>query len=509
MIKLYILAFLFFLLPVSVFSQKNTLFDDTKVSSININLPADSLQVILTDVLSNHYFMAQFVFSDGILHDTLQNTGFRLRGNTSRYSQKKSFKISFNTYAPGRKYQGVKKINLNGQHNDPTLIREKLFYDVWKNARMPERRTSFVKLYINGEYFGLYTNLEEMDKEWLSRVFDDNDGNLYKCTYPADLVYLGDDPQTYKNIGSSSATGGRAYDLQTNETLDDYTGLVHFIRLLSIKNNTTFPDSISKRLNVKAYLKAYAIDIATGNWDDYAYNKNNYYLYDNPTSGKFDFISYDTDNTFGVDWMGKDWATRNCLDWVNHSEARPMVTQLLKVPVFFTLYKQYLDTIMREIIHPDTIFPRIESLKNLITQAALADTYRTLDWGYDDQDFYNGFEQAIDGHTPYGIKPFILTRRQTIIEQLNAAKTPEVVPGSLTIIPNPADNYISLILPGNVVNNVHCIIYNMQGVICGEWNNPDLNNTSVMFPIHKLPAGMYIVKVQTGQVVYTSMFVKK
>jgi len=168
----YLSALLFFALPGFTYSQNNTLFDDSRVSSVYIDISVDSLAVIMTDVLSDHYFKAQFIFDDGQGNDTLQDVGFRLRGNTSRYAQKKSFKISFNEYVSGRKYQGVKKINLNAQHNDPSMIREKLFYDLWEKAGMKERRTNFVKLYINQVYYGLYTNLEEMEKEWLTNVYE-------------------------------------------------------------------------------------------------------------------------------------------------------------------------------------------------------------------------------------------------------------------------------------------------------------------------------------------------
>ena len=194
--------------------SQTTLFDDSRVSSVYVEISPDSLAVIMTDVLSDHYFQAMFIYDYGTGRDTLQNIGFRLRGNTSRLSQKKSFKISFNEYVSGRRYQGVKKINLNGQHNDPTMVREKLFYDSWNKAGMAERRTSFVKLYINHIYRGLYTNLEELDKDWLLRAYGDNGGNLYKCTYPADMVYHNTNQQTYKDIQSGATTVGVAVGLR-------------------------------------------------------------------------------------------------------------------------------------------------------------------------------------------------------------------------------------------------------------------------------------------------------
>ena len=127
------------------FSQSNQLFDDKVVNEIYVEIPTDTLAKIYSNPLSENYSNATFIFGK----DTIKNVGFRLRGNSSRYSKKKSFKISFNEFVSGTKYQGVKKINLNGQHNDPSLIREKLFYDTWKKAGFPERRSAFVRVFIN------------------------------------------------------------------------------------------------------------------------------------------------------------------------------------------------------------------------------------------------------------------------------------------------------------------------------------------------------------------------
>ena len=241
------------------YPQENTLFDDTRLCSVYITIDPDSLAVIYDSVLSDHYYLARFVFDDHIRTDTLENVGFRLRGNTSRYSQKKSFKISFSEYVPGRKFQGVKKINLNGEHNDPTMIREKLYYNLWKKAGMAERRTSFAKVYINGAYYGLYTNVEEMEKEWVSRVYAENDGNLYKCTYPANLVYHGPDQQVYKDLQNYTVTGGRVYDLQTNKSTDDYTRLVKLITALNQVTGPGSAEEIGRILKVDRFLKALAL----------------------------------------------------------------------------------------------------------------------------------------------------------------------------------------------------------------------------------------------------------
>lgn len=443
--KLQLSTVLFLFSVCGVYSQ-NTLFDQSRVSSVYIQISADTLNWLMVNVSSDHYCQAKFMYDDGTKIDTLQNVGFRLRGNTSRNSRKKSFKISFNEYVSGRNYQGVKKINLNGEHNDPTLIREKLFYDIWQKAGLAERRTSFVRLYINGAYYGLYTNLEEFDKDWLQRVYSEKSGNLYKCTWPADLVYKGGDQQLYKNIMSGALTGGRAYELQTNTVADDYTDLVDLITTLNQPVDASFKSLIEQKLDVDGFLKAMAIDVVSGNWDDYLYNKNNYFLYHRTDNGKFEFISYDTDNTFGVDWLNVDWATRNCMSWLPSGEQRPLASKLLSVPEYNLKYQNYLFDITSNITNPQIIFPHIDSLKALISDAALADTYRTLDWGYTDASFNNGFTQKIDSHTPYGVKSFFSVRYLNTMQQLPTTGVSEIENAftKVMVFPNPVANELTL-----------------------------------------------------------------
>jgi len=434
--KSFISAIIFCISLLQYIDAQSVLFDNTKVDSVRIIIPPDSLQAIYKDPYSEKYYKATFVYGK----DTIRDIGFRLRGNSSRRANKKSYKVSFNEFVSGRRYQNVKKLNLNGQHNDPSMIREKLFYDLWNEAGMPSRRTSFVKLYVNNAYFGLYTLLEEFDKDWLTRAFKENDNNLYKCTYPADLAYLGTNQQTYKNLQNTTSTGGRVYELQTNETEDDYSGLV---QMISVINRLPLQiDSVEKYVDVPLFLKALAMDVATGNWDDYAYNRNNYFLYQAANS-QFKFITYDTDNSAGIDWVGKDWATRNVYSWA--SSGKPLANNLLGIDQYKRLYSKYLDTIARQLIAPTHIFPKIDQLKNLITEAALRDTFRTKDYGFDASDFFNSFEKNnIIKHAPYGVKPFFETRFYKILEQNTLVKNVELQPETflLTLVQNPVGSVL-------------------------------------------------------------------
>jgi hypothetical protein len=449
--KFACLVFFFICLCLKINAQ-NPLYAEDKVNAIYIEMPADSLIYMFDNLVNERYMKAKFVFTDGVFRDTIAEVGIRLRGNTSLVAQKKSFKISFNEYTQGGRYQGVKKLNLRGSHVDPSLIREKLFYEVWRDFGMPERRAGFVKVYINNEYRGVYTNIEELDKEWLERTFPEKEGNFYKCLWPADLAYIDNNQNSYKSIMHDD--DDRAYDLVTNETTDDYADFVNFVKVLN-NINGSFAANIEQVLNVNSVLKAFAIDIATGNWDDYFYNKNNFYLYHNLTTGKFEFITYDADNTLGIDWVNRDWATRDCLNWQRNSQPRPLATKLLAVPAYKQQFVRYLDSLVTYIVHPDTIFPRIDYLKNLVAPAAAADTYRPLDFGYTMSDFALSYTATIDDHTPYGIKPFLGLRRDSILAQIEGmlvTSVPEVVKEDfLEIYPNPSKDFVLLTTKGELL----------------------------------------------------------
>lgn len=510
------MKYLFFLLlwgvTLPLFSQSAALYDDRIVSEIRVYMPADSLAFMIDHLVRERYMPATFIFFDGEHRDTVLQTGIRLRGNTSLQAQKKSFKLSFNEYVEGRKYQGVRKLNLRGSHNDPTMIREKLFYDVWNKAGMPNRRVSFVKLYINDEYRGLYSNVEEIDKEWLEDAFGNDEGNLFKCTYPADLNYMGNSQDTYKAIMNNPEE--RAYDLTTNETEDNYIRLVQLIARLNQPVTANYPAEISAVLNVESVLKSFALDVVSGNWDDYFYNKNNYYLYDNPATGKFEFFTFDTDNTFGVDWLGKDWAKRDCMAWQKSGEARPLATKLLAVPAFRERFIHHLDSISRYIVHPDSIFPRINALHNLITSAANSDVYRTLDYGYTLGDFHGGFTQTIDGHTPYGIKPFLSIRYDSTLQQIDAlVSTQDLLvarsPFYFSTFPNPATDWLYVQTPTiTTAQPVDATVYDKEGrsILHWQWSaTTEPHRESVQ----SLPTGVYQIQLKMKGMEASASFIVK
>ncbi len=407
--------------PQPFFPAPGQVYVSGVVPRIDIIIHPDSLAWIYANVTSDREFRAVFVFSNGTIHDTIRDIGFRLRGNTSRTSQKKSFKVSFNTFITGRKYYGLEKLNLNGEHNDPSVIRARLVWDIFNQNRMPVPRSNHVRVFINNNYYGLYINVEHIDENFAKSRFGNNDGDLYKCLYPADLAFLGTSPNLYKFMSA----GRRVYELHIQEN-DDYALLAKFITVLNNTPISLLPCELEKIFNVQDYLKVAAIDVLTANWDGYVYNKNNFYLYYNTTTGQFEYIPYDVDNTFGIDWFNISWSNRNVYTWSNTSagEQRPLFNRLMQVPEYKAQYTYYIKQAINRVLAPQAFADSVYRIKNMITPYVATDPYYPKDYGYNITSFNNSYTQALGLHVKTGLLPYVSARNSSALSQalsINAA----------------------------------------------------------------------------------------
>ncbi|MEZ4694892.1 MAG: CotH kinase family protein [Rhodothermales bacterium] len=400
--------------------EYNPLYDDSRVATVRVFVDPSDLALILApgNEESDVEYPASFVYDDGTTTETVESVGLRLRGNTSRFSAKKSWKVSFNSFVQGQKFHGVEKLNLNGEHNDPSIIRSKLAWDLFQQQGVAASRAAHVRFFINDVYYGLYMNVEHIDEQFLKSRFGNDAGNLYKCLWPADLTYLGPTADDYRPTDESRLP----YDLKLKDSdLEGYDDLAHFIDVLNNTPDAQFSEEIEKVFNVNGFLRSLAIDVLTGSWDNYWYLKNNFYLYSNPNTGVFEYIPYDFDNSFGVWWdgieSGVDWGTRNVYSWGNSNESRPLTERILSVPTYEQRFSFFLSEALGY-FEPTDVEARVNAIHSLIAAAAEADTFRTLDYGYSIDDFHNSYTTALGAHVTYGLLPFVEARFNSATSQL-------------------------------------------------------------------------------------------
>lgn len=438
--------------------QSQKVFDEDSIAEVHITMDPDSLAWLLAyeNVGNYRYLHADFSFkNEHVPEEIVRDVGFRLRGIFARYRVKKSFKISFDAFEPSGRFHGLKKMNINADSRDPCRIASKLCYDLFSELGVPAARETYVKLYINGEYMGLYFNVEEIDKTFLRSRFGSDAGDLYQgWLYPADLTYRADGDYQYEGTSWTDFAVGRVYRLKTNEEQDDYSSLAHFIDVL---NNTPFGDleyykaEIEKVFDADGFLQWLAANTILGSWDSYWVSPHNYYLYHDPRTGTFRWIPCDYNQSIYVNKdPNNDLNRRNIYRFGPLDSSRPLVRNLFFVPEYRDAYAAYILQIITKHFSLEVLEPKIERIKNMIQSAVEADPYMNLSelsedspgivadlirmdkttsdqafrnfsdrmMQYTVDEFYRSFDEGVGKRSFFGLRPFISTRIATAFDQL-------------------------------------------------------------------------------------------
>jgi len=486
------LLLIIFLLGIKSYAQNvnpgdDIIYNPQEVAVIEITMPASDKTFLLADenIYSEEYLPATFRFKNSSIDTTLAHqVGVRLRGNTSRGHPKKSFKIKFKEY-DGSKFYGYKKFNLKAENNDPSHIREMLALETFRLAGMPAARAHHTKVFMNGEYMGLYLNVEQIDDEFALTRFGNDTGNLYKCHWGSTLE---DDGQIYDEV---------LYELETNKDANDRSILANFVSVLNHTPDEDFKTEIEKVLHVGTAIKYFAVEALIGHWDGYSYLKNNLYIYENPETGLIEIIPYDVDNTFGIDWIGRDWAARDLADWAKHGKPRPLNTRLLTVEEYRALYFTELNNLLDNIFNESALFPKFDFYEGLLTSAIAEDTYYPLTFGFSMKDFFDSHDKKVTSHAPYGLKPYVIARTGYALQQITSTYSGFLAftDSQIHIYPNPSDGrYIHVSATGDDCAGTGITIYNSAGQPVVFQTEKSLIREKISFT-QKLPAGIYVISM--------------
>ncbi|MDA3930406.1 MAG: CotH kinase family protein [Prolixibacteraceae bacterium] len=488
MIKLHFIVAILFALVLSEESYcqninpaNNKVFVQNEVSIIKLTLnETDKQNLVFPDDPSiDQYYPAELHFKNSLIDTVLNPIGIRIRGNTSRASYKKSFKIDFKEYG-GEQFYKLKKFNLKPNNNDPSFIREPLSWSVYTRMNVSAARTNFVELYMNNEFMGVYLNCENIDDEFVDRRYGNEAGNLYKCTWGADLS------------SSNDAYNDWNIELKTNEEENDRFGLIKFIDLLNAPQNDEWESEIEAIFNVDNYLRQLAVESMIGHWDGYSFNTNNYYLYEDSASGRIQFIPYDLDNTWGIDWIGYDWTTKDLNNWYNSTMNVPLTSQLLRIDAFKTKYVSYLKEVMAFWFDlEEEAVNNFELVKPLVEY----DYYYTGSFGNNYDGFLASLYSPFANHVKYGVLDYMNKRYESAVVQVTAMKKNTFSYSDISLYPNPcngqritlkgkAEGFALFDIQGNKV------IYTLS------------SNNEIIFK-SKLAQGVYILRTHEKQVKFT------
>lgn len=298
----------------------------------------------------NHQYGKADVTIDG---ERLANVGVRFKGNGSflsgRALGKYSFKIDFNEYQEGLSFEGLKKLNLQSCAADPSMLREAISYELFREAGIPAPLTGWASLTtdVDGKVrkCGLYLIVEQVDKQFLKRTFGKSDGLLVKPSAFTAFPYLGETWESYESY----------YNPKTESTPEQQRRLIEFARLIHLSDKKEFEARIQDFLDVDSFLSFLAVNAMLSNLDSFLGGSQNYYAYLSPETNKVLLIPWDLDHSFGsLDIIGTP------VSRLHHSINQPhigsgknrLIERMLDMPeikqAYLTRVEQLLDSVFLE-----------------------------------------------------------------------------------------------------------------------------------------------------------------
>lgn len=256
-------------------NEKNPELDWYGLNRITERYSEEKLDIIVSEGEPNGAGPKSGMFG---ANETKANAKISIRGNSARKQPQKSYKIKLMDSAGT--WNDQRTINLNKHVSDGSRLLNKLSFDLMEPIpNISSLRTQFVHLYVkdatsgstNYVDYGLYTQMEQPNKQFLRNHLFDPNGYLYKVTFFEFNRY----PDKIR------ASTDEKYDKKAFESILEIKGREEhekLIKMLEDVNDYSLPinDVIEKHFDEENLLTWVAINILMDNMDTDA---NNFFIY--------------------------------------------------------------------------------------------------------------------------------------------------------------------------------------------------------------------------------------
>ena len=225
---------------------------------------------------------------DGVTKGTVLNdVGIRLKGGVGSSrpvkTGKSGFKVRFDEFVKGQLFFGLKRLTLNNMIQDPSMVHETLTYGLFRELGLPTSRTGYAFVKLNGSNYGLFLNLETLDKISLPHWFVTTQ-HLYEA-----------------DAAGTDVTTGSATKFEVDEGSEEDIGDLETLIEAVNKEEGDWSGNVSPFADLEEMTRAWAVERYVSHWDGYAgiqapFRPNNYYLHSDE-AGVFETMPWGTDQT--------------------------------------------------------------------------------------------------------------------------------------------------------------------------------------------------------------------
>ncbi|WP_261132151.1 CotH kinase family protein [Bacillus sp. Marseille-Q3570] len=339
------------------------------IPSYEIHIDDDVYKHFLKDVWSEDPVDAELIVGDNKYEIQLL-----YRGAHIRKVSKKSYQFIFPKVT-----SGIKELHLNAEYIDKSLIRNKLSLDFFNSIGVLSPKSNHVLLTINGEFQGVYLQLESVDRYFLKSrnlpkgpiFYAENDNANFSLMSPI----LEDIKRRFES-GYSRKEGDDA----------DTAALGKFVYQINTISQRNFESEIQRYLDVDKYLRWLAGVVCTQNFDGFIHN---YALYRRSDTGIFEVIPWDYDATFGRDIHGDEME----YDYIPIDGYNTLTARLLDVSAFRNQYYLILKKILENQFTTDYLGKNISRMYRQLEPHVKKDPHlkRTLKYFQSEPEFILGY----------------------------------------------------------------------------------------------------------------------
>jgi spore coat protein CotH len=224
---------------------------------------------------------------------TLPEVGIESHGKGSRSNVKPSFKIDFTRYESRLNFLGLRYLVLRANSQDASQMHERVSMTFFRQMGIPAPREVHTRLYLNDQYAGAYTIVEQIDPVFLQRVFNESDGYLYayEWTFPWIFNDLGPESSKYSPLPLKP---------ENNLIYLDPSPIPLMVQAINQSPNAQFSSSVSQYIDLNGLFREIAAEEFVSDQDsiigDYALN--NFFVYRFLHTTRHTFLPWDKSNAF-------------------------------------------------------------------------------------------------------------------------------------------------------------------------------------------------------------------
>lgn len=361
-----------------------------------------------------------------------EGVGVRFRGASSYMrvpaGYKRSFNVSLDLTDEDQRLYGYKTLNLLNCNGDDSMM-STVLYAQMAGQHIAVPRANFVRVVVNGEYWGVYVSVQQFDKVFTAEHFGSSKGTRWKVPGSprgdGGLAYLGEDLGPYRE----------RYDMKSDDGEKAWERLVELCRVLNETPLDRLEEALDPILDIDGALWFLAYDVALINSDGYWTRASDYSLFED-SEGRFHLIPHDMNEAFrearrggpggrpGAGRIGRPGPGVQAQTGADGYALDPLVgvdedrlalrSRLLAVPELRERYLGYIDRIAREDLDWQRLGPRIAEYRTLIADAVRQDTRKLGS--------YEAFlaatsSSAIPGQTEGSLERFARARRDFLLGQ--------------------------------------------------------------------------------------------